>query len=417
MVTLTWRAQSALLLGVFVIATGYGFLLPVLPLTIERIEGSGDPALASHTGLLTGIYTLALFVFAPLWGRLADTRGRRPVLLLGLTGFAVTLTLFAFADNLLFLYFGRLLNGLFAAAITPAAYALIGDHALSKEWRAHRYALINIAGAFGFLFGPMLGSFSVEAERVLLPNIRDAAAFRAPFLFTSVFAFLVALIVWALVPGSTPAKTGQHPIRSGQQHERGTLLRLLAISFVAATAVGVFEVGLSLRGIRELGMTTSQLGLLFSECSLVMLVVQSLVFSPLVSPETTRLFFVPNLFILAIGLILVPLSTIGISMSISVAMVAASAGVLSPISTYWVSLGAREFQGTELGGQTAAASLGQALGSTAGGLFFNIAFLPNASFIVAAALSLATLAVAIGLPRLLSRMDKQISDVGSVTSP
>ena len=77
------RSLAALLLAMFAIAIalGYGFLLPILPSTIARIAGTSDPAiLAQHTGVLTGTYTLELFLFAPLWGRFSDRYGRRPAI-------------------------------------------------------------------------------------------------------------------------------------------------------------------------------------------------------------------------------------------------------------------------------------------------------------------------------------------------
>ena len=142
---LSWRALSALLLAMLSITVGYGIVLPILPFLVERLAGPGDTAaLSSHTGLLTGTYILAIFLFAPLWGRLSDRQGRRPVMLVGLIGFAATVGLFALVERLPLIYLGRFLDGAFAAAITPAVYALIGDHAPSKEWRAHRFALINV---------------------------------------------------------------------------------------------------------------------------------------------------------------------------------------------------------------------------------------------------------------------------------
>jgi MFS family permease len=397
------RAQTlvSLLLAMFVIAVGYGFLLPILPLMIERLAGTPDPAtLSRHTGLLTGAYTLAIFLFAPLWGRVADQRGRRPVILLGLVGFASTLALFALSDSLPLLYSGRLLNGLFASAIAPAAYALVGDHAPSKEWRAHRFALLNIAGASGFLVGPMLGGFTLLVTRDFLPGLGEVAAFRSPFFVTAGFAMLVSGAVWWLVPNVVRRKIDQRAAAT-RQEGRAALRRLLVISFVTAAAVGAFEVGLALRGTQILGMSTAQIGLMFTECSLVMLVVQAVVFSPLIRPEITRWFLTPGLAILAAGLAAVPLAMTNVTMAIAVALVAASAGILSPIATYWISLGAGDFQGTELGRQTAAASLGQAVGSAAGGLLFGATFLPNASFTLTAAVVLASLGVSIGIPRLL----------------
>ena len=400
---LRWQTLVSLLLAMFVIALGYGFLLPILPFMIERIAGTPDAAtLSRHSGLLTGAYTLALFLFAPLWGRIADRRGRRPVILLGLVGFAVTLALFALADSLPRLYLGRLLNGLFASAITPAAYALVGDHAPSKEWRAHRFALLNIAGASGFLVGPMLGGFTLFVTHEFLPHLGDAVAFRSPFFVTSGFAFLVALAVWMLVPVTAARKIDPRVTANGPDGHLA-LRRLLAISFVTAAAVGAFEVGLSLRGTRILGMNSLQIGLMFTECSLVMLIVQTTVFSPLLKPEVTRWFLTPALAILAAGLVAVPFAMGPITLAVAVALVSASAGVLSPIATYWISLGAGETQGTELGRQTAAASLGQAVGSASGGLLFGATFLPNASFMLTAAAVLAGLVASIGIPRLLAQ--------------
>ena len=71
--------------------------------------------MARTTGLLTALYTLALFLFAPLWGHLSDRYGRRIILLIGLTGFGATMLTFAFIENLTAVYVARFLSGLFAA--------------------------------------------------------------------------------------------------------------------------------------------------------------------------------------------------------------------------------------------------------------------------------------------------------------
>ncbi|CAN7792018.1 MFS transporter [Caballeronia sp. LjRoot34] len=164
---LPWRLFCPLLLAMFALAVGYGFLLPILPGMLERIVPTADPAgLSRHTGLLTGTYALALFLFAPLWGRFADRLGRSPVILIGLVGLAATLALFAVVRSLPLLYLERALGGLFASSITPAVYALVGDHAPSKEWRAHRFEMLNIAGATGFLVGPMLGSLRCTSRAI-----------------------------------------------------------------------------------------------------------------------------------------------------------------------------------------------------------------------------------------------------------
>ena len=384
----------------FAITVGYGIVLPILPFLIERVAGTADPAVLSwHTGLLTGIYILAIFMFAPLWGKISDHSGRRPVILLGLVGFAVTVALFTVAESLPLLYTGRFLSGLFAAAIAPVAYALVGDHAPSKEWRAHRFALINIAGTAGFFVGPLLGGLALRAVGKLFAETPDLA-FSMPFLTAAALASVAAVTVFSLVPPQARSRASK-PTMPETPIARTVLLRLWAIAFVTALAIGAFEVGLSLRGKQVLGLDAARIGMMFAECSLVMFVVQTLVFSPLIKPEATRWFVTPGLAILAISLVIVSVTSTSITMTIAVALVAASAGILSPIVTYWVSLGAGETQGAALGRMTAAASLGQALGSAGGGLLFDVPILPGASFTLTAFIVAAGILASLRLPQLL----------------
>jgi len=168
---------------------------------------------------------------------------------------------------------------------------------------------------------------------------------------------------------------------------------------IAATCA---QIGwLALRGKQELGLTPYQIALMFTECSLVMFVMQAIVFSPWFKPDSTRWLIAPALSVLAAGLFLVPWASDFTLTLVVIGAVAASAGVLSPILTYWISAKAGSAQGWELGKQTAAASLGVTVGSVAGGLLFNVAALPGASFILTAGLTLLGLLLSLGLPHLL----------------
>jgi MFS family permease len=397
---LTWYAFLAVLAAMFAITLGYGIAIPPLPFLIEKVAGTNDTAtLAWHTGMLTGTYILAVFIFAPLWGKFSDRRGRRPLLLLGLFGFAATEVFFSAADSMTLLYAGRFLGGLFAAAVTPVAYALVGDHAPTKEWRARRFALINIVGTAGFLVGPLLGGLAARASGYLFIVTPEQLPFM-PFLAAAGLAFGAAFLVLTLVPSTARPRFNRAsaPVTRIQQ---AITLRLMSVAFVTALAVGAFEVGLSLRGKQVLGLDAAHIGAMFAECSVVMAIVQILVFSPAVRPDLTRWLITPSLLVLSVGLVVVSVVSTSISMTIAVALVAASAGILSPITTYWASLGNLESQGASLGRMTAAASLGQTLGSGVGGLLFDVSFLPGASFTIPALVVFASLLVSFQLPRLL----------------
>ena len=124
-----------LMLAVFTVSMGYGVVLPLLPYLIERLLGAGADAVqvSRSTGLLTAIYTLALFLFAPIWGRMSDLYGRRIILLVGLVGFGATMLIFTFLENFVGLYAERFLSGLFAAAVTPVALAVVADLTVAKK--------------------------------------------------------------------------------------------------------------------------------------------------------------------------------------------------------------------------------------------------------------------------------------------
>ena len=391
-----------LMLSVFTVSMGYGVVLPLLPYLIERLLGTGADAaqVSRSTGLLTGLYTLSLFIFAPAWGHLSDRYGRRIVLLIGLVGFSATMLIFAFIENLSAVYAERFLSGMFAAAVTPGALATIGDLAATEEARARRLTFVSLAGISGFLLGPMLG-VAIARGAVSLFSVGSAAgALALPLAGTAVLALLVAAAAAVTIPG----KERSDPT-ARDQHTSGTrawlVARLLLLVFLVSVGVGVFEVGLALRGKQELGLTQYQIALMFTECSLVMFVVQAIVFAPWIKPSTTRWFIAPALGILAVGLFLVPRASDFTLMLAVVAAVASSAGILSPILTYWISNNAGKARGAELGMQTAAASLGVAAGSAAGGLLFNVSSLPGASFLLVTALTGLGFLLSLGLPNVL----------------
>lgn len=392
--------MAVLMLSVFTVSLGFGIVLPSLPFLIERLLGpSGDAAQVSRaTGLLTGLYMLSLFLFASLWGRLSDKVGRRVILLIGLIGFSATSLTFAFVENLPAIYVERFLSGLFAAAVTPVALAAIGDLAATEAARARRLTFVSLAGIGGFLLGPMLGVFVARTAFTLIPGTSGLGPLVIPLAGTAALALLVAIAAMLTIPGETAIGCGARHAQPAVPAAKRLVTKLLALAFIASAGIGVFEVGLALRGKQELGLNPYQIATMFTECSLVMVVVQAIVFSPWIKPETTRWFILPAFAILAVALFLVPLASDFRLMLLVIGAVAASAGILSPILTFWISSKAGKAQGAELGKQTAAASLGAAVGSAAGGLLYNVAWLPNASFVLVASVTVVAAILSLSLP-------------------
>jgi MFS family permease len=415
-----WGTMVVLMLAVFTVSMGFGIVLPLLPYFIERLLGAGaDPVQVSRsTGLLTGIYMLAIFLFAPLWGWISDRYGRRPILLIALCGFSATMLAFALIENLTAVYAVRLLSGLFAAAVTPVALATVGDLATTEEARARRLTVLSIAGVSGFLLAPVLGVFISRAATGFARVAGLEGALAVPLMAVSLVALLVALAAFITLPRSATGAGPRHECEAKPKPDPWLMPRLFVLAFIVSAGIGTFEVGLALRGKQELGLTQYEIAVMFTACSLVMIVVQAAVFSPLIRPETTRWFIAPALGAMGVALVLVPHASDFGLMLIAIAGVAASAGILSPIFTYWISRGAAHAQGTAMGKQTAAASLGAAIGAASRGWLFDVAWLPGAAFLVAAGLTALGLVTSLGLPRrLLPRAAAESIDSGSLRFP
>jgi MFS family permease len=395
----TFGTLVVLMLSVFTVSIGFGVVLPLLPYLIERLKpDAGAASISRNTGLLTATYTLALFLFAPVWGRVSDRYGRRSILLVGMVGFAVSTLVFSFIENLPAVYTERFLTGVFAAAVTPVAAATIADLATTDESRARRLTMVSLAGIAGFLLGPMLGVFVARVGTGLLVSSSLAGSLAIPMAATGLLALLVALAVGFAVPDASHVS----PRRSNAATAHGSawlLFKLLLLAFIVSGDVGVFEVGMALRGKQQLGLTQYQIALMFTECSSVMIVVQALVFSPLVKPAATRWLIAPALSVLAASLLLAPRASDFTLMLAVTGAVAASAGILSPILTYWISSKAGNAHGAALGKQTAIASLGGTVGAAAGGLLFDVTALPGAPFFLMTVLTGIGVCLSLWLPR------------------
>jgi len=187
---------------VFVDLLGFGIVMPLLPRYGKYYE-----AHELTLGLLLASFSAMQFLFAPLWGRLSDHIGRRPVLMLGLAGSTVAYALFGMASSLdrtatilglgplPWLFMTRIGAGI-AGATIPTAQAYIADVTEENE-RARGMALIGAAFGIGFTFGPLLGAFFVSGDL-------DSPPSSAPGYLASVLSGLALLSAIFILKESLP---------------------------------------------------------------------------------------------------------------------------------------------------------------------------------------------------------------------
>lgn len=176
-------------LVVFIDLLGFGIVLPLLPLyavdfLTPLFPGETNRAFRGMVlGLLMSSFSAMQFLFAPLWGRISDRIGRRPLLVLGLAGSVVFYTLFGVASEIgesgrpalgLALLFAARLGAGVAGATISTAQAVIADITTS-EGRSRGMAMIGAAFGVGFTFGPLLGFASLFVPTAGAPGFAAAA--------------------------------------------------------------------------------------------------------------------------------------------------------------------------------------------------------------------------------------------------
>ena len=149
---------------VFLDLVGFGIIIPLV-----GIYGKHYGASTLQLAILASIYSLMQFFFSPIWGRLSDRIGRRPILLMSLLGSTLSYFLFAASNSLALLIVSRALAGIFAANISTAQ-AYIAD-VTKPEDRAKGMGLIGAAFGIGFTLGPPIGGISVAKLGLAAPGI------------------------------------------------------------------------------------------------------------------------------------------------------------------------------------------------------------------------------------------------------
>ena len=388
-----------LMAAVFAVALGYGVALPMLPFFLERLLADSSRFLVSwHVGMMTSVYAFAMFLFAPLWGRLSDKVGRRPVILAGLGGFVVMLGAFGLSRELWFAYASRMLGGLFAASILPVASAYIAEMSL-PDLRARRFAWMGSAGLLGFLAGPMLGGWLSDAsgQWISFAGRTGVTLVSMPFLV----AAALGAAVWFLAYMEIPQYAGNAVVlpatdKTSTSPNSRSVNVLLLLTLLMMFGLGSFEVGFTLHGQQDLGLGPDRLSQMFVACMLVMIATQLLVFPFLIKRWPIHFIAPPAFAVMAGGLVLLPAALDFGALLVAVGLVAAGSGLLAPIMSYRISLAAGTAQGAVLGKQAAASSLGQAIGSVVAGFWFGL--MNREPFWVTAGILLIGAALSAGIP-------------------
>ncbi|MCW5660030.1 MAG: MFS transporter [Burkholderiaceae bacterium] len=365
---------------VFVVSLGYGVGLPLIQPYLAQYIGPDAPRrLAWHVGMLGGVYTFAVFLFAPWWGRLSDRHGRPVVLMAGFAAFLVGSAAAALAPSLGAVYGARLLAGAGAAAIVPTAQAYIADISTSAD-RNRRFVLLGGASFVGFLAGPPFGSWLAGPVMGMSLGQMPSMVNWPALLIAMVGVPLLLLTPGGLARSGAPAAGASAPPATTLR--RRFVLASMVLAALASFAVGTFEVGFTLLGGQTLGLTGSAMAVMFVTCSVAMLAAQSALLFPAVRRRIDQRWVAATFAASALALAFMAAVSDAGALGLLIAVVGTGVGLIAPVLSYELLERDRSEAGRLLGRQAAAGNLGQALGSFSAGSLF--ALHPAAPFGLAA---------------------------------
>jgi multidrug resistance protein len=369
---------------------GFGLILPLIPVYSKNFGASG-----LMIGAIIASYSLMQFIFAPIWGRVSDRIGRRPVLLGSTFCATISYIIFAFGSSLSnhslalwVLLLSRAFAGICGANIT-VAQAYIAD-ITPAEQRSARMGLIGMAFGLGFILGPALGAGATRWLGVTAPGWVAASLCAINFIWA-----------YARLPESWKPNMEEHvpqrPHFAQWMHTLSTprLNLLIAIFFLATFCFTCFESTIGLLVMRNFQIDTttgpglSKIALLIVYCGVVGAAVQGGGIGRMVKKMGEPKLIASSLFIAAVGIAVLPFITSWLWLYVGLAIFSIGSSLTRPPVFGMISqLTAAHEQGTNIGVAQGVGSLARILGPIfATGLFEKHAAIP---YVVCGALSLIT---------------------------
>lgn len=350
---------AVLFAAVLVDMIGFGIVLPLLPFYAETLGAS--PVMVT---VIIASFSAMQLAAAPIWGRVSDRRGRRPLLVAGLFASAVSYLIFAMAQSLAVLLLSRIAAGAAGGTIS-VAQAYVAD-ATEEEHRAHGLGLMGAASGLGILLGPMIGGFFATW------------GYAVPGYVAAGLCLLNGVAAIVLLPESRSRtelepEAGEAATLAGwlRAMVRFPLSLLLSVYFLSITSFTAMTSVLALYLERVFDMGAAEMGVVFSIAGGATVVVRGGIVGWLVrrlgEPSTVRMGGV----VLALSLLAIPYVGDPLVLGLVVPVWAFGTGILFPSLASLVSRATdRDSQGSILGGSQVVGGTGRVLGPIWAGLLF-----------------------------------------------
>lgn len=253
----------------FLAMLGFGLVVPVLPFLVNDLGGN-----AFTMGLFLAVYSIMQFLFSPFWGRLSDRLGRKPILLIGLTGYGITFILFGLINHLWLLILIRALSGIVSSATLPTTMAYIADCTDGSE-RAKYMGFMGAASGMGMIVGPALG------------GVLSSISYQFSFIVAGGISLIIIPFALKWLPESLAPENREFTATKTRRFSlaafKDALIIIYLFNFIAYFSLSVFETTFAYLGNQYVGMTARDMGFVFVFIGVVSVAVQMRLIGPIVN--------------------------------------------------------------------------------------------------------------------------------------
>jgi MFS family permease len=365
---------------------GFGIVVPIMAYCAKEYGAS-----ALMLGMVLASFSLMQFLFAPIWGRLSDHVGRRPVLMVSMFGNVVGFAMFGLAANVVMLFASRIICGAAAASISTAQ-AYVAD-TTDEANRSKGMASITLAFGLGLVLGPPIGGILASlSTRLHLPANRLPGA--AASLLSAIALLMTAV---ALAESRVPDRGSARRPRLFETQSwriffgsRGLRLAGGSLAALMLTLASVSPI-LVLVGRDRFRLSAGQIGYLFGLMGVIVVLLQLTAVHRL----TRRLGDVGTAILgagcLMSGMLLLPLTHAPAAVIVATCLMGAGQGLCNPaLSAYISKIAPASHRGGILGVSTSLNALARVFGPPLAGLAYD-------AFQTAGAVGSQAVVVAIGI--------------------
>jgi MFS family permease len=331
-------------------------------------------------GVISSLFSILQFFFAPIWGSLSDRRGRRGILLYTVAGTALSYLLWVFSGSFWLFLAARLLAGLFGGNLSVAT-AAVAD-VTTREERSKAMGLVGAAFGLGLVTGPVIGALAVKIDlSAHFPSLEPLGL--NPFSTPALIAFLLSLVnlVWIAArfketrPPSARTTPGErrplNPLRAILSLENPAIRGINLVAFAYSVAFVAMEASLVFLGAERFGYTAYENGLLMGFLGICSIITQGYIVRKLLARQRETQVLSSGLIFSTLGLLAIGFAPAPWMLYLGVALLALGGGLVNPSTTGLISLYASaDEQGRVLGIFRSLGSLSRAITPLLAGIIY-----------------------------------------------